>query len=146
MMASDLHNTCSFCGKHKDSVKKLIVGEKVGICNECVDFCQGLLIDETPQTTTEPVAPRQLDPVVLKEYLDQYVIGQDSAKVMLSVAIVNHYKRINKTTNEPELEKPMYSCLVLQGQARHYWPRVWLVILTYLLLLLMLLVSPKQAM
>jgi ATP-dependent Clp protease ATP-binding subunit ClpX len=105
MMASDLHNTCSFCGKHKDSVKKLIVGEKVGICNECVDFCQGLLIDENPQTTVEPVTPRKLDPVVLKEYLDQYVIGQDSAKIMLSVAIVNHYKRINKTTNEPELEK-----------------------------------------
>jgi ATP-dependent Clp protease ATP-binding subunit ClpX len=105
-MASDLHNTCSFCGKHKDSVKKLIVGEKVGICNECVDFCQGLLIDETPQdSTTTPVTPRKLDPVVLKEYLDQYVIGQDSAKIMLSVAIVNHYKRINKTTNEPELEK-----------------------------------------
>ena len=105
-MASDLHNTCSFCGKHKDSVKKLIVGEKVGICNECVDFCQGLLVDETPQTiTAEPVAPRKLDPVVLKEYLDQYVIGQDSAKIMLSVAIVNHYKRINKTTNDPELEK-----------------------------------------
>jgi len=105
-MASDLHNTCSFCGKHKDSVKKLIVGEKVGICNECVDFCQGLLIDETPQTVAdETIAPRKLDPVVLKEYLDQYVIGQDSAKIMLSVAIVNHYKRINKTTNEPELEK-----------------------------------------
>ena len=104
-MASDLHNTCSFCGKHKDSVKKLIVGEKVGICNECVDFCQGLLVDENPQTTVEPVAPRQLDPVALKEYLDQYVIGQDSAKIMLSVAIVNHYKRIHKTTNEPELEK-----------------------------------------
>ena len=105
MMASDLHNTCSFCGKHKDSVKKLIVGEKVGICNECVDFCQGLLVDENPQITVEPTAPRKLDPVVLKEYLDQYVIGQDLAKIMLSVAIVNHYKRINKTTNEPELEK-----------------------------------------
>ena len=106
MMASDLHNTCSFCGKHKDSVKKLIVGEKVGICNECVDFCQGLLVDETPQTVSDQtIAPRKLDPVVLKEYLDQYVIGQDSAKIMLSVAIVNHYKRINKTTNEPELEK-----------------------------------------
>ena len=105
-MASDLHNTCSFCGKHKDSVKKLIVGEKVGICNECVDFCQGLLVDETPQTIAdETVVPRKLDPVVLKEYLDQYVIGQNSAKIMLSVAIVNHYKRINKTTNEPELEK-----------------------------------------
>jgi ATP-dependent Clp protease ATP-binding subunit ClpX len=105
-MASDLHSICSFCGKHKDLVKKLIVGEKVGICNECVDFCQGLLVDETPQeSTTTPVASRKLDPVVLKEYLDQYVIGQDSAKIMLSVAIVNHYKRINKTTNEPELEK-----------------------------------------
>ena len=105
-MASDLHNTCSFCGKHKDSVKKLIVGEKVGICNECVDFCQGLLVDESPQKFT-PIAtePKKLDPVALKEYLDQYVIGQDSAKIMLSVAIVNHYKRINKTTTEPELEK-----------------------------------------
>lgn len=106
MMASDLHNTCSFCGKHKDSVKKLIVGEKVGICNECVDFCQGLLVDETPQAVASAeIEPRKLDPVVLKEYLDQYVIGQNSAKIMLSVAIVNHYKRINKTTNEPELEK-----------------------------------------
>jgi len=105
-MAADLHNTCSFCGKHKDTVKKLIVGEKVGICNECVDFCQGLLIEETVESTTvDAAAPRKLDPVVLKEYLDQYVIGQDSAKIMLSVAIVNHYKRINKTTLEPELEK-----------------------------------------
>ena len=105
-MASDLHNTCSFCGKHKDSVKKLIVGEKVGICNECVDFCQGLLVDETPQTIADKtITSRKLDPVVLKEYLDQYVIGQDLAKIMLSVAIVNHYKRINKTTNDPELEK-----------------------------------------
>lgn len=105
-MASDLHNTCSFCGKHKDSVKKLIVGEKVGICNECVDFCQGLLVDETPQTiSAATIEPKKLDPVALKEYLDQYVIGQDSAKIMLSVAIVNHYKRINKTTVEPELEK-----------------------------------------
>ena len=106
MMATDLHNTCSFCGKHKDSVKKLIVGEKVGICNDCVDFCQGLLVDESPLTiAAEPTAHKKLDPVALKEYLDQYVIGQDAAKIMLSVAIVNHYKRINKTTNEPELEK-----------------------------------------
>ena len=105
-MAADLHNTCSFCGKHKDSVKKLIVGEKVGICNECVDFCQGLLIEEAVESAeATTTAPRKLDPVALKEYLDQYVIGQDSAKIMLSVAIVNHYKRINKTTLEPELEK-----------------------------------------
>ena len=104
-MASDLHNTCSFCGKHKDSVKKLIVGEKVGICNECVDFCQGLLVDENSQTELSKPSDKILDPMVLKQYLDQYVIGQDWAKIMLSVAIVNHYKRINKTTTEPELEK-----------------------------------------
>ena len=105
-MAADLHNTCSFCGKHKDSVKKLIVGEKVGICNECVDFCQGLLIEEAVESAEDTAtAPRKLDPVVLKEYLDQYVIGQDLAKIMLSVAIVNHYKRINKIPTEPELEK-----------------------------------------
>ena len=104
-MASDLHNICSFCGKHKDSVKKLIVGEKVGICNECVDFCQGLLVDENSQIELSNPSDKILDPMVLKQYLDQYVIGQDSAKIMLSVAIVNHYKRINKTTNEPELEK-----------------------------------------
>ena len=104
-MASDLHNICSFCGKHKDSVKKLIVGEKVGICNECVDFCQGLLVDENSQANLSKPVDKILDPMVLKQYLDQYVIGQDSAKIMLSVAIVNHYKRINKTTHEPELEK-----------------------------------------
>ena len=71
MMASDLHNTCSFCGKHKDSVKKLIVGEKVGICNECVDFCQGLLVDENSQTELYKPSDKILDPMVLKQYLDQ---------------------------------------------------------------------------
>ena len=107
-MALELHTTCSFCGKHKDSVKKLIVGEGVGICNECVDFCQGLLSDDllTPALTpVKAVLSGNLDPVALKAYLDQYVIGQDAAKIMLSVAIVNHYKRIGKTDAEPELDK-----------------------------------------
>jgi ATP-dependent Clp protease ATP-binding subunit ClpX len=103
-MTKETHTSCSFCGKHKDSVKKLIVGEYAGICNECVDFCQDLLTDEE-----SPVAPTQssdkMDPVALKNYLDQYVIGQNAAKIMLAVAIVNHYKRINKTTAEPELDK-----------------------------------------
>lgn len=103
---ADLHNTCSFCGKHKDSVKKLIVGESVGICNECVDFCQNLLVDDGPQTLSADMAgSANLDPQTLKQYLDQYVIGQESAKIMLSVAIVNHYKRIRKTSADPELEK-----------------------------------------
>jgi len=103
-MTKETYTSCSFCGKHKDSVKKLIVGEYAGICNECVDFCRDLLTDEPV-----PVAPTQpsdkMDPVALKNYLDQYVIGQNAAKIMLAVAIVNHYKRISKTTTEPELDK-----------------------------------------
>lgn len=95
-------NTCSFCGKHKDQVAKLIVGEEVSICNECVELCQTLLIDE------HPVAPKHapsLDPREIKTHLDQYVIGQDTAKTVLSVAIANHYKRISNKENKTEIEK-----------------------------------------
>ena len=102
-MTTDINNCCSFCGKHKDAVKKLIVGDSVGICNECVDLCTDLLRDETPSLPT--VKTDSLDPQEIKSYLDQYVIGQDRAKRLLSVAIVNHYKRINSTTKEIELEK-----------------------------------------
>jgi ATP-dependent Clp protease ATP-binding subunit ClpX len=102
-MGKELHNTCSFCGKHKDSVKKLIVGEEVGICNECVEFCEGLLNDDIePELKVEKST---LDPVALKSYLDQYIIGQDQAKIMLSVAITNHYKRINNPSSDIEIEK-----------------------------------------
>jgi ATP-dependent Clp protease ATP-binding subunit ClpX len=94
--------TCSFCGKHKDSVQKLIVSESVAICNECVDLCQDLLLDRTePPTVSHDLS----DPRQLKHYLDQYCIGQDSAKIMLSVAIVNHYKRISNRDRSAEIEK-----------------------------------------
>jgi ATP-dependent Clp protease ATP-binding subunit ClpX len=103
-MTKETYTSCSFCGKNKDSVKKLIVGEYAGICNECVDFCQDLLTDqEVPAVPAQP--SDKMDPVALKNYLDQYVIGQHAAKIMLAVAIVNHYKRIGKTTAEPELDK-----------------------------------------
>jgi len=105
MKSTENLNSCSFCGKNKDSVKKLIVGDKVGICNECVDLCQDLLTTDSPEEIVAPVTSDALDPMLLKSYLDQYCIGQDDAKIMLSVAIVNHYKRINKTTPEPELDK-----------------------------------------
>ena len=104
-MTKETHTNCSFCGKNKDSVKNLIVGEYAGICNECVDFCQDLLKDETPTLEIAPQPSDKMDPMVLKKYLDQYVIGQHAAKIMLAVAIVNHYKRISKTTAEPELDK-----------------------------------------
>ena len=103
-MTKETYTSCSFCGKNKDSVKKLIVGEYAGICNECVDFCQDLLTDDVvPVPLAQP--SDKMDPIALKNYLDQYVIGQHAAKIMLAVAIVNHYKRISKTTTEPELDK-----------------------------------------
>jgi ATP-dependent Clp protease ATP-binding subunit ClpX len=105
MSTKDHIENCSFCGKHKDQVKKLIVGESVGICNECVEFCKGLLSDD-PVTEDLPAdSPVKLDPSSIKEYLDQYVIGQDDAKIMLSVAIVNHYKRINKPPKDLRIDK-----------------------------------------
>jgi len=103
-MTKDTTTSCSFCGKNKDSVKKLIVGEYAGICNECVDFCQDLLTDEVVPAAPEPPSDK-MDPITLKNYLDQYVIGQHAAKIMLAVAIVNHYKRISKITVDPELDK-----------------------------------------
>ena len=92
-MTDSLKHSCSFCGKEKDAVKKLIVSDQVAICNECVTLCQDLLNDKVD--VMPPQAPeRSMDPRELKSYLDQYVIGQAAAKIMLSVAITNHYKRI----------------------------------------------------
>jgi len=94
MKSNDTIDTCSFCGKHKDVVAKLIVGEQVAICNECVELCETLLTDELVIKSSKPI---ELDPILIKEHLDQYVIGQDRAKQVLSVAVVNHYKRITKS-------------------------------------------------
>lgn len=84
---------CSFCGKTKEQAKKLIVGESAGICNECVTFCGELLgqdLEEFIKTELD------LNPIKIKEHLDKHVIGQDNAKVMISVSVANHYKRIDK--------------------------------------------------
>ena len=102
MKSNDTINTCSFCGKHKDVVAKLIVGEQVAICNECVELCETLLTDELVIKPSEPI---ELDPILIKQHLDQYVIGQDRAKQVLSVAVVNHYKRISNPNPEVEIEK-----------------------------------------
>ena len=102
MKPTDQITTCSFCGKHKDAVAKLIVGEEVAICNECVELCETLLKDEN---IIKPVEITSLDPEDIKNHLDQYVIGQDRAKQVLSVAVVNHYKRISNLEAETEIEK-----------------------------------------
>jgi ATP-dependent Clp protease ATP-binding subunit ClpX len=97
MTMSEALAHCSFCDKHKDRVGKLIVSHKVAICNECVDLCGNLLKDgkSIKQSTVNPVAIP--DPRDITDYLDQYVIGQSQAKIVLGVAVVNHYKRIKRT-------------------------------------------------
>jgi len=102
MKSTDPITTCSFCAKHKDAVAKLIVGEDVSICNECVELCETLLRDEN---IIKPVEMTTLDPEDIKNHLDQYVIGQDRAKQVLSVAVVNHYKRITNPNPDIEIEK-----------------------------------------
>jgi ATP-dependent Clp protease ATP-binding subunit ClpX len=104
MKTPETLDNCSFCGKHKDSVAKLIVGSEVSICNECVDLCQTLLKEELPAKSKE-VTDDTLDPRAIKDHLDQYVIGQDHAKMVLSVAIANHYKRIANVDPNVEIEK-----------------------------------------
>jgi ATP-dependent Clp protease ATP-binding subunit ClpX len=92
---NDTLTHCSFCTKHKDQVVKLIVSQDVAICSECVELCNNLLKDiKDPIKKSKKISVP--DPKDICNYLDQHVIGQDSAKVILSVAIANHYKRINR--------------------------------------------------
>jgi ATP-dependent Clp protease ATP-binding subunit ClpX len=92
---SSIIEHCSFCEKHKDRVGKLIVSHKVAICNECVDLCGNLLKDVKPRNNSTIESLPIPDPQDIKQHLDQHVVGQDSAKMVLSVAVANHYKRIN---------------------------------------------------
>ncbi|NBP00023.1 MAG: ATP-dependent Clp protease ATP-binding subunit ClpX [Proteobacteria bacterium] len=102
MVKPEAKHDCDFCGKSKDDVEKLIVGENAGICNECIDLCVEILKDEKKEKTD---IQKLLNPVKIKEYLDDYVIGQDYAKVGLSVAVSQHCKRINNPHKEIEIEK-----------------------------------------
>jgi len=100
-----INNThvCDFCGKSKEDVEKLIVGENAAVCNDCVELCVDILKDE--KIKQFPKEAKLLNPVKIKEYLDLYVIGQDNAKIALSVAVSQHFKRINNPTTELEIEK-----------------------------------------
>ncbi len=100
---------CSFCGKPQGAVGKLIAGNGVYICDGCVELCMSIL-DEgdllAPTPVTEAIdATKLLKPHEIKEILDEYVIGQDSAKITLSVAVYNHYKRVFNEDDEVEFSK-----------------------------------------
>ncbi|MFH1480655.1 MAG: ATP-dependent Clp protease ATP-binding subunit ClpX [Pseudomonadota bacterium] len=86
---------CSFCGKSQEEVKKLIAGPSVYICDECIQLCNEIIAEEYGRETDRDAAGKILKPYEIKEILDQYVIDQEKPKRILSVAVHNHYKRIN---------------------------------------------------
>lgn len=99
---------CSFCGRTGDEVRKLVAGPNVYICDECVEVCQNIIDEELGQSDEAGFSLKHVPtPHEIKAYLDEYVIGQEAAKVSLAVAVYNHYKRlqVNNTVDDVELQK-----------------------------------------
>ncbi|TAM70287.1 MAG: ATP-dependent Clp protease ATP-binding subunit ClpX [Chloroflexota bacterium] len=99
---------CSFCGKSQEQVRKLIAGQGVYICDECINLCQEIMEEEMLEAPRpKPAAARLPDPPKIKDALDAYVISQERAKKVLSVAVYNHYKRVNAghQIDDVELQK-----------------------------------------
>jgi ATP-dependent Clp protease ATP-binding subunit ClpX len=103
----DANLSCSFCGKSQREVKKLIAGPTVYICDECIELCNDIIAEEYGQEEQTATTSRVPKPQEIKESLDEYVIGQDSAKKVLAVAVHNHYRRIESQTfvGDVELQK-----------------------------------------
>ena len=106
-MNKDKSYNCHFCGKNKTEVAKLIVGDNSAICNECIDLCVNILDKEKIKTIKEETQASTLDlnPKSIKQYLDQHVIGQEEAKKALSVAVAQHYKKLNNPAEDLKLDK-----------------------------------------
>jgi ATP-dependent Clp protease ATP-binding subunit ClpX len=102
-MSDTIVNHCSFCGKHKDQVKKLIVSGEIAICDSCTQLCTDLITTDA-KSEDEPLF-RNSDALEIKNHLDQHVVGQEQAKIVLSVAIANHYKRIMHPPKDLEIQK-----------------------------------------
>ena len=104
---------CSFCGKPQDLVKKIIAGPGVYICDECIALCQDIIEEEIYDNEVETETINILTPAEIKRILDEYVIGQEEAKKTLSVAVYNHYKRINSTDIIDDIEIQKSNILLL---------------------------------
>ena len=87
---------CSFCGKSQHEVKKLIAGPSVFICDECVELCNDIIREEVQEASKDSERTKLPVPQEIKSILDEYVIGQENAKKVLSVAVYNHYKRLKQ--------------------------------------------------
>ncbi|MBX3292524.1 MAG: ATP-dependent Clp protease ATP-binding subunit ClpX [Acidobacteria bacterium] len=98
--------SCSFCGKSQNDVRKLIAGPGVYICNECIDICNEIIVDDE-RTVPSGGATKLPKPAEIKSFLDDYVVGQEESKKRLSVAVYQHYKRLElaKRKNDVELQK-----------------------------------------
>lgn len=114
--------SCSFCGKSQDQVKKIVAGPGVYICNECIDLCKEIMDEEfNKQVYTEDTEVPK--PQEIKAILNDYIIGQDSAKKALSVAVYNHYKRVNNLANQEddvELQKSNICLIGPTGSGKTY--------------------------
>jgi ATP-dependent Clp protease ATP-binding subunit ClpX len=95
---------CSFCGKSQHEVKKLIAGPSVFICDECIELCNDIIRDEAAEATASGGGEKLPTPQEIRTILDQYVIGQDRAKRVLSVAVYNHYKRLRHVGKKDDIE------------------------------------------
>jgi len=118
---------CSFCGKSQRQVKKLIAGPGVYICDECIDLCNEIIDEEltAPPTFDIDNLPK---PKEIYGVLNEYVVGQEQAKRTLSVAVYNHYKRVQMMQaddSDIELQSPTSCCSGRRAAARRCWPRRW---------------------
>jgi ATP-dependent Clp protease ATP-binding subunit ClpX len=109
----DANLSCSFCGKSQREVKKLIAGPTVYICDECIELCNDIIAEEYGQEEAPTASSRVPKPREIKEALDEYVIGQESAKKILSVAVHNHYRRIDSQTFVGDVELQKANILLL---------------------------------
>ena len=106
---------CSFCGKSQNQVKKLIAGPGAYICNECIDLCTEIIQDDIAEIVNDEDLASVPKPKEIKGILDQYVIGQEDAKRALSVAVYNHYKRINNSSSDADDVELQKSNIVMLG-------------------------------